>query len=121
MHQRLADQEAEHRVAQEFHLLVVGVQAGRGIGMSSGLVFMHARTVGERAHKDFPILKTIAESGLEIVQVRAHRAQVYFFESAGVAAAGGAAGFTPPPLAWMARTRSACANCLICGLTSGIA
>jgi hypothetical protein len=53
--QRLADQKSEHRVSEEFHLLVIGLGA-RGLRR---LDFVNAGAVSQRADKKLPILKVM--------------------------------------------------------------
>ena len=70
-HQRLGDEEAQNRIAQEFELLVV---AERGVARAR---LIGERTVRERAPQQLRMDEPVADSGFERCQLRLHRRNGY--------------------------------------------
>src|ERR1022692_3540119 len=68
LQQILADQEAQHGVAQKLELFVV---ARSGLPLREGLL-VNVRTMRQRAAKDLPVREPVARGDLQGVQIRAH-------------------------------------------------
>jgi len=118
LQQILADQKAQHRVAQEFQLLVVTLRRRAG----GGRLLVYVRTVRQGAAEQVPVGEPVTRRGLQGLQIRLHPL-LYGLGASGLDASGLAAGAEgcAPPFFCIARTRSACAICLTVGFTSGMA
>src|SRR5262249_45906336 len=112
--QRFADEKSEHGVSEKLELLVVLEGS-----MIAGRLFVGVGTVGKRAVQDLPVVKPVAGTGFQRVQLRARHFGQGFFS--GVAAGAGAAVLPAAALPWVARTLSACANWRIAGFRSLLA